>query len=143
MLKMKTLVSFDSSLIAPCGMNCGSCLAYLREKNRCVGCRFHSDTKNKSCVQCIIINCERLAETGSGFCYDCEKFPCQRLKQLDKRYRTKYNTGLINNLLMIRDKGMASFLKFETKRRTCCYCGSVLSVHRDNCPTCNKQIALV
>lgn len=27
------------SLIAPCGMNCSICMAYLREKNKCPGCR--------------------------------------------------------------------------------------------------------
>jgi hypothetical protein len=26
-------------LVAPCGMNCGICRAYLREKNKCPGCR--------------------------------------------------------------------------------------------------------
>lgn len=28
----------NRNLIAPCGMNCGVCIAYLREKNRCQGC---------------------------------------------------------------------------------------------------------
>ena len=28
-----------SELIAPCGMNCGICYGYLREKNKCPGCR--------------------------------------------------------------------------------------------------------
>ena len=26
-------------LIAPCGMDCGLCMGYLREKNTCGGCR--------------------------------------------------------------------------------------------------------
>jgi hypothetical protein len=29
----------ENALIAPCGMNCGVCMAYLREKNKCPGCR--------------------------------------------------------------------------------------------------------
>lgn len=35
---MRAQVSFDKSLIAPCGMNCGTCIAYLRDKNKCPGC---------------------------------------------------------------------------------------------------------
>ena len=31
--------TFDPDLIAPCGMNCNICMAYLREKNKCPGCR--------------------------------------------------------------------------------------------------------
>jgi hypothetical protein len=33
-------------LVAPCGMNCGICIAYLREKNKCPSCR--GDDINKS-----------------------------------------------------------------------------------------------
>jgi hypothetical protein len=136
---MSTQVKFVSSMIAPCGMNCGSCLGYLREKNKCYGCRTNSSDKI-SRVKCIIKNCELLAGTASKFCYDCGKFPCARMKQLDKRYRTKYNTGLIDNLLMVKGEGMESFLDFETKWRTCQSCGSTLSVHRNNCLTCHSEV---
>jgi len=60
---MKLLVSFDESLIAPCGMNCGTCIAYLRVKNTCPGCRVYSDDKAVSVRRCIIIKCENLAGT--------------------------------------------------------------------------------
>jgi len=29
-------------LIAPCGMNCGACIAFMRDKNNCPGCRVFS-----------------------------------------------------------------------------------------------------
>ncbi len=137
---MKKTVAFDKTLIAPCGMNCGTCLAYLRDKNKCCGCWVESDFKRKSCVQCRIKNCDLLDKTISKFCYECEKFPCPRLKQLDKRYRTKYKTSFIQNLLMIEETGINNFLEFESKRRTCPKCGSVLSVHVDNCLTCNLDL---
>jgi hypothetical protein len=130
------MVEFDSKMIAPCGMNCGSCLGFLRDKNRCYGCRTNSSEKI-SRVRCRIKNCELLARTPSGFCFDCEKFPCARMKELDKRYRTKYKTGLIENLHMIKESGMESFLEFEIKRRTCPNCGSTLCVHRVYCLKCN------
>jgi hypothetical protein len=28
-------MKFNKQLIAPCGMNCGICLGYLRDKNKC------------------------------------------------------------------------------------------------------------
>ena len=131
-------VQFDPSLIAPCGMNCGTCLGYLREKNRCPGCRVFSTDKAVSIQRCIIPGCEYLDKTESGFCYDCGKFPCRRLKQLDLRYRTKYRTSFMENLMMIKEKGIETFLEFESERRSCPNCGAVLCVHRPSCMTCGK-----
>jgi hypothetical protein len=136
---MRTSVTFDRIMIAPCGMNCGTCIAHLREKNKCPGCRIHSENKAVSVRRCIIPRCTHLAETTSKFCYDCEKFACQRIKQLDKRYKTKYRTSFIENLTIIKEKGIDSFLAFEAKRRTCPECGSVLSVHKDYCLNCQKN----
>lgn len=136
---MKPQVSFNKSQIAPCGMNCGTCIAYLRDKNKCPGCRVYSTDKAISIQRCIIPKCVRLDKTESKFCYECEKFPCKRVKQLDKRYRTKYKTSFIENLAMIKEKGIEKFLDFESKRRTCHNCGSVLSVHRDYCLNCLKN----
>jgi len=137
---MKTPLTFDRSLIAPCGMNCGTCIGYLREKNRCPGCRIYSADKAISIQRCIIPKCVHLVSTTSKFCYDCEKYPCRRLKQLDKRYSTKYRTSFIENLKMIKEEGIDNFLVFESKRRTCSYCGSVLSVHREFCLICAKNL---
>ncbi len=137
---MSNSVKFKKDLIAPCGMNCGTCLAYLREKNRCPGCRKFSEDKAVSVQRCIITKCICLEKTKSKFCYECENFPCKRMKQLDKRYRTKYRTSFIENLLMIKGNGIAHFLDFESKRRTCQNCGSTLCVHRNFCLTCKIEL---
>jgi len=136
---MEPGVSYDKSLIAPCGMNCGTCIAYLREKNKCPGCRIYSADKAISVQRCIIPGCDHLDKTASKFCYDCEKYPCRRLKQLDKRYRTRYKTSFIENLAIIKEKGIDNFLVLESKRRTCPECGSVMSVHRAQCLICGKN----
>lgn len=133
-------VSFEKHLIAPCGMNCGTCLAYLRDKNKCPGCRISSSDKAVSVKRCTVTKCTHLQTTASKFCYDCEKFPCKRIKDLDKRYRTKYRTSFIENLTMIKEEGIDRFLAFESKRRTCDQCGAVLSVHRDHCLKCNRTL---
>lgn len=134
--KFNTAVVFKREMIAPCGMNCGSCLGYMRSKNHCPGCRANDDTKPAYCNQCIIINCDLLKMTESGFCYECQKYPCPRLKQLDKRYRTRYNTSFFDNLTMIKVKGIDQFLAFETERRSCPECGATLCVHRPACLEC-------
>lgn len=137
---MKSPLIFEVTLIAPCGMNCGTCIAYMRAKNKCPGCRIFSADKAVSVKRCIIVNCSYLEKTESGFCYECAQFPCKRMKQLDKRYRTKYNTSFIENLLMIKEEGIAGFLDFESGRRTCHSCGSFLSVHRSFCLECKAVI---
>lgn len=130
----------NKSLIAPCGMNCGICLAFLRDKNRCSGCREDSIHKPGHCKKCVIINCEKLAKTDSNFCYDCEKYPCSRLKRLDNRYRTKYGMSMLDNLNFIKENKMEKFLENEQKRWTCDVCGSGISVHRDFCLNCKTKL---
>ena len=132
----KTSIVFEKELIAPCGMNCGSCLGYMRYKNQCPGCRNMDDSKPGYCKQCSIINCDLLSKTESKFCYECPKYPCPRLKRLNKRYSTRYNTSFFDNLTMIKEQGIDSFLAFETKKRTCPQCGSILCVHRPGCFEC-------
>jgi len=83
-------------LIATCGMNCGICIAYLREKNKCSGCRGLNKGNPITRSECKIKKCDKL---HSEFCFNCEEFPCKKLMHLDKRYQTKYNMSMIENLL--------------------------------------------
>ncbi len=94
-----------STLIAPCGMNCAICSGYLRAKNRCFGCR--TITTQEYCKNCIIRNCSFLKENKIKFCSSkCGKYPCKRLKDLDKRYRTKYDMSMLENLENIEHSGV-------------------------------------
>ncbi|TLX78341.1 DUF3795 domain-containing protein [Labilibacter sediminis] len=128
-------------LIAACGMNCGLCIAYLRDKKPCGGC-FKKDDINKPvhCRSCAIVNCESLAKTNSAFCYECHKFPCSKLKRLDTRYRTKYGMSMIENLCFIKENGLQKFLDNEEKRWSCKVCGTGICVHRNYCLSCKTQI---
>ena len=129
-------------LIAACGMNCGLCIGRLREKGRCGGCyKMNDDNKPKVCKSCGIVNCEVLAETTSGFCYECKKYPCTRLKNLDKRYRNKYGMSMLENLEFIRVYGLAHFLSNEEKKWQCKVCGAGLCVHRDYCLECKTPLS--
>ncbi|NLT36453.1 MAG: DUF3795 domain-containing protein [Gaiellales bacterium] len=128
-------------LIAPCGMNCGLCLAYLRDKNRCVGCRGDDAAKPRSCVSCIIKVCDRRSAGSTDYCFECAIYPCARLRRLDKRYRTKYRMSMLGNLADIREGGVGEFLEHERQRWTCAGCGGVICVHRDKCLFCGHPIA--
>lgn len=129
----------NAGLIAPCGMNCGICLAYLREKNPCRGCRGEEKSKPHHCRKCIIKNCEELAETDPGFCFSCGSFPCPRLFRLDKRYRTRYQMSMLENLESIRSVGLARFVETERVRWTCGSCGGTVCVHRGRCLHCGEK----
>ena len=123
-------------MIAPCGMNCATCLAYLRDKNTCSGCWGDTSTRRESCRKCRIKNCIFLNETESKFCYDCSGFPCRRLKQLDKRYQTRYQVSFIKNLLQIKHTGLENFIESENEKWRCPECGGTVCVHRGICLKC-------
>ncbi len=124
-------------LIAPCGMNCAICLAYLRPQKKCPGCREDDPDKAKSCRSCIISTCPMINENSSHFCYECIKMPCRRLKQLDTRYRTKYGMSMIENLTEIQERGMDAFLSHQALKYRCTTCGGLICVHRSRCLTCD------
>ena len=131
----------NTNLIAPCGMNCALCIAFQREKNKCPGCNYPDKYKSKSCINCHIKNCAKSSQK-SGFCYSCKDMPCKRLKQLDTRYKTKYNMSMIENLQTIKSQGIDKFLLLQNEKWTCKNCGSLLCVHRENCQNCHEKYNL-
>ena len=122
-----------AKLIAPCGMNCAICLAYLREKNKCSGCWSPERECNKNCTirSCIYLK--------GKYCFDCDSFPCKRLLQLDSRYRKKYGMSMMENLQAIKLIGIRNFTITEKNRWTCPKCGGTICVHRSSCYTCGEN----
>jgi len=102
----------NKNLVAPCGMNCGICLHYLRHKNKCPGC-FTGRKVNQKLIKCGIRLCK---ERSGEYCFNCDKFPCERLKRLDKRYKERYGISEIENLEFIRDKGIDKFIEKERRK---------------------------
>lgn len=135
-------INIDKTLIAPCGMNCGICRAYLREKNKCPGCNSPDLNKPKYCIVCRIKNCEELKKTTANYCFSCKGFPCARLKQLDRRYRTKYGMSMIDNLKRIKETGIENFMVIENEKWTCEKCGDIICVHTWKCTKCGYQVKL-
>ena len=126
-------------LIAPCGMNCGICLAHLRENNPCPGCRGSDAGKPVTRTRCKIKTCENFRNGKRKYCYQCKDFPCDNLDHLDKRYRANYRMSMIENLTRIKESGIMKFLVSEKSRWTCSHCGGTVCVHKRSCVSCGKS----
>jgi len=134
----------DEKLIAPCGMNCSLCIAYQfreRDLNKkgfhrtyCAGCI----PRGKNCTH-MADQCELVAKGMVRFCYECDMFPCKRLKALDKRYRTKYHMSMIENLQHIKEDGIESFLAAQEHKWQCPKCGQFLCCHNGLCLNCDFE----
>lgn len=114
-------------------------MAYLRKRNKCTGCWNSGGARSKSCECCIIRNCEKLQASESKFCYECDNFPCRRLRNLDKRYKLKYSMSMIDNLVFIQANGIDNFVETEMLRWKCEECGGLICVHNRTCSSCNTK----
>jgi hypothetical protein len=118
----------DSELVSPCGMNCALCSGYLAFKNDvrrndirmpyCTGCR----PRNKNCAF-LKKHCSKLQNGEVTFCFECTSFPCERLKTIDNRYKSRYRMSMIENLSFIKDNGIEKFLKEQNETWKCKTCG--------------------
>jgi hypothetical protein len=130
------IVTITPHLIAPCGIDCALCRGHVRAKSPCPGCRGEDALKPTYCVSCTMKVCPERDGKGADFCFACAKFPCKRLKQLDKRYRTKYGASPIANLSRIQQTSVESFAAAETAKWTCPECGALLCMHQPACLSC-------
>ncbi len=129
----------DSTSVAPCGVICDICLGFQRKnKNKCVGCN-NIGYKPHHCEVCSIKGCPEKNGNEKLLCNECAKFPCERIKKLDKRYRTEYGESVIQNLQTISRIGIDSFIKQEEVKWKCSQCGNLLCVHRELCLVCGAK----
>lgn len=134
----------EEELIAPCGMNCALCVSYLAQRNDlqkkgfnrkyCEGCV----PRGKNCTF-MKGSCDKLGLGLVRFCYECGDFPCRRLKDLDKRYRTRYHMSMIDNLNYIKEHGSADFLEKEEEKWRCTECGGTICCHNGLCLQCDLE----
>jgi hypothetical protein len=134
----------NPDLIAPCGMNCALCAGYLALKNdlkskgimviSCPGCR----PRNKKCAF-LKKQCSKLSNGEVTFCFECNSFPCDRLRTIDKRYRSRYRMSMIENLNFIKENGMKKFLNSQEKTWKCQDCGELISCHNGLCFNCDLE----
>ncbi len=135
---------FSAELVAPCGMNCALCRAYLAysrgvpkkkgQVSHCTGCR----VRNKQCAF-VKRDCQKLRCGEIQFCYQCIEMPCRRLSRIDEHYRARYGISFIENIKEIQTKGIEAFLAGQQKKFSCPSCGDVVSVHDAKCYKCGYQ----
>jgi hypothetical protein len=128
----------NNASIAPCGVICDICLGFQRNKNTCVGCN-NIGNKPYHCTVCSIKSCAEKKGSEKLLCNDCVKFPCTRIKNLDKRYTTKYGESPVQNLLKIKEIGIDVFINGENEKWKCAECGHLLCVHREVCLKCGYK----
>ncbi|MBI5294067.1 MAG: DUF3795 domain-containing protein [Chloroflexi bacterium] len=135
---MKTDTHIPTHMMAPCGLTCAACYAHLRKKKPCPGCNGAESAKPGYCSRCKIKACA----TGRGlaYCFACPDFPCALVKQIDKRYRLKYRTSLIENGLRAQAVGVEQHLREEKQKWTCPQCGGVLNLHDRTCSECGRSL---
>ena len=132
-------IKTKTNLVAPCGMNCALCRSYhakeldLNKTGRnltyCSGCR----PRGKGCLffkgKCSKIN-------KNKYCFECAEYPCKLIKNLDKRYTTKYGMSMIENLDYIKKKGIRKFMDQQDKKHACKKCNELINVHEPICYNC-------
>lgn len=140
-------VLMEEELIAACGMNCGLCIAYQFKQKDLNTQGFH----RRYCPGCIPRgeNCVHMADAcelvGKGlvrFCFECQDYPCTRLKNLDKRYSSKYHMSMIENLDAIKENGMQAFLEKQEEKWRCPTCGGTICCHNGLCFNCDLETFL-
>jgi len=128
----------DDSMFAPCGMNCMVCYVHLKKKKPCSGCLCNDADKPERCKSCEIKTCAK--EKGGTYCFQCKKFPCKKIMNLEKSYQTRYHVSLIDSSKTIKKTNLKLFLKKEKKRWKCVKCGGVISLHDKECSECGSKI---
>jgi hypothetical protein len=137
-------MKMEEQLIAPCGMNCAICAAYLARQHgvkgkgikmaTCEGCR----PKNKKCAF-LKKSCELLMSNKVQYCYECSSFPCRRLEAIDMRYQTNFRMSMVQNLIDIRQDGVERFLTEQEIKWRCPRCGGMLCCHNGLCFKCDFE----
>jgi Protein of unknown function (DUF3795) len=134
----------DPDLIAPCGMNCAICSAFLARARGvkeygiqipyCAGCR----PRNKQCAF-LKKRCHLIREGTVRFCFACPQYPCDRLKKIDRRYRERYRMSMLLNLTKIQQRGIEAFLQSEDEKSKCSDCGGTICCHNGICFDCGLE----
>lgn len=134
---MKIPDEVEAGMIAPCGVNCLACSAHLARKMPCPGCRAPSEMITRvSCRNCAKKQCA--AKQGVQWCFECNRFPCTRIKSLGKRYLQNYGVDLIMNGLDGK-RNMKAFLQSQKEYFTCSSCSGVIDQHHLRCSECGQH----
>lgn len=96
--------------IPACGVFCGGCPTYTREKNPCAGAEINS----QRCKKCKTFHlcCQ---DKGLTHCHECDIFPCSKFKSFAKRW-LKYGQNFIDNQNLLKEVGEDCFLEYYNSK---------------------------
>ena len=135
---MKMPEKIDISMFAPCGMNCKVCYKHCYHKKPCAGCLNSDKGKPEHCRKCKIEDC--IKAKALSYCFECTEYPCKWIKNLEKSYNKRYSESLIENSIIVKQKGIAHLMVTHIQKYACTECGGIISLHDKVCTECGKKI---
>jgi len=96
--------------VPACGVFCGTCPLFLRDRKPCLG----AEKNLKRCESCKTFHqcCE---QKGISHCYECNIFPCYNFKKFSRSWQ-KNGQNFIENQQLLKRVGEIEFLEiFNTK----------------------------
>jgi len=146
LMGQETDASNNEFLVAPCGLYCGACTAYLSTKGiraatgkakgpamECDGC-LGGGRLPAHAPKCAIRECAE-AKTKTRRCSECEEFPCSRITDFNNDGML-HHSEVLENLRQLRADGIKEWTKHEEDRWSCPKCRTKLSWYDAECPEC-------
>jgi hypothetical protein len=150
-----------TKLIGICGIFCGTCPYYLAprendlaqlkklsqerdipiEKIRCDGCL--SDRIMPHCQVCKTGFRQCAQDKKVTWCFQCAKFPCQRLEgHLNAHIvdGVSHHIHIIDDLREIKERGTTHWVSKQEKAGVCKHCGKRLYWFARECPHCHARV---
>lgn len=87
-----------------CGIFCGGCPNFIRNKSKCNGASINCEERKCGIYKCCFLKKEH------SFCFECKIFPCSRFKQFAITWQ-KLGQDLIANQMLLQEIGEEEFLK--------------------------------
>lgn len=134
-MKMPDII--ETSMFAPCGMNCMVCYKHCYHKKPCAGCLISDTGKPEHCRKCKIKDC--IKGKKLTYCFECADYPCKQIKSFEKSYSTRYGTSLMKNNQTVKGSGLVEFMKQQNEEYTCPVCGGIISIHDAECSECQTK----
>ena len=98
-----SIVKEYTGRIPACGVFCGGCPTYLKEKKPCPGAEINS-ARCEGCTKFHLCCRDRQIT----HCHECSEFPCKKLKTFAKNW-LKYGQDFIKNQQMLKEVGEEKF----------------------------------
>ncbi|MFV0539511.1 MAG: DUF3795 domain-containing protein [Dysgonomonas sp.] len=107
---MENRLKYYKGRVPACGVFCGGCPVYTREKKPCPGAEINS----ARCDNCKSYHlcCKK---RGISHCYECIAFPCRKFRDFAENW-LKYGQDLIENQNVLSEIKQDKFLIYYNSK---------------------------